>query len=254
MHKSGEMNKPKLIDTHAHLDQVESVSDALRRARESGVSALIGVGMDLASNHRIIEIAEEWPGFVFPALGAHPWSVEESALEETLDFVKNHLRRCVAIGEVGLDYKIEKDRGLQRRAFGKFLEIAAERDLPALTHSRGSYEDVLWMVEDSGVKKAVFHWYSGPVEIAEKIVAGGYHISATPAVEYSKKHREVIRMVPMENLPLETDCPVEFKGNPSEPANINVTLREVAKLKSLDADLVAATTTENAKRLFGLDA
>ena len=108
------------------------------------------------------------------------------------------------------------------------------------------------MVRESGVGGAVFHWYTGPVELAEEIAGCGYHISATPAVAYSKKHREVIRAVPLESLLLETDCPVKYDGIPSEPAVVEVALREVAKLKDASPARVAEISTRNAVELFKL--
>jgi TatD DNase family protein len=248
------MNKALLIDTHAHLDQVDGVEESLERAKSSGVVAVVAVGMGLNSNKRAIELSEKWPDFVFPSLGIHPWNVEESELDATVEFIENSIDRCIAIGEIGLDYWIKKDRQLQKQAFSRLLRIAADLEKPALTHSRGSYEDVFQMVQESGVKKAVFHWYSGPVEVAEKIVGCGYHISATPAVEYSQKHRHVIRATPLESLVLETDCPVKYNEIASEPADVVTTLREVAKLKAEEADLVASITTHNARQLFALPA
>jgi TatD DNase family protein len=246
------MSGAKLIDTHAHLEQVVDVAESLERARATGVVAIVAVGMDLTSNQQTIKLSEEWPDLVFPALGVHPWSLEESELGATVQFIENHIERCVAIGEIGLDYWIKKDKTLQRNAFGRLLQMAAAHKKPALTHSRGSYEDVFQMVREAGVKKAVFHWYSGPVEMAEKIVGCGYHISATPAVEYSEKHRQVIAATPLENLILETDCPVKYNEIQSEPANVAITLREVARLKSEDPDVVASVTTQNARALFAL--
>ena len=246
------MSEAVLIDTHAHLDQVDGVEESLERAKASGVVAVVAVGMDLSSNQRAIELSDQWPDYVFPSLGIHPWSVEESELDTTVEFIENNIDRCIAIGEIGLDYRIKKDRQLQRKAFGRLLQIAANHEKPALTHSRNSYEDVFQMVQESGVKKAVFHWYSGPVEVAEKIVGCGYHISATPAVEYSQKHRQVIRATPLESLVLETDCPVKYNEMVSEPADAGTTLLEVAKLKAEDADLVASITTHNARQLFAL--
>ncbi len=249
------MDKPKLlklIDTHAHLAQVERAADALNRAKAKGVAAVVAAGMDLESNLKTLALADEFPGYVFPALGAHPWCVEAAELDAVCDLVEKHIDACVAIGEIGLDYWIKTDKGLQTEAFGRMLRIAASHDKPALTHSRGSYEDVLRMVQESGVARAVFHWYSGPVELAEEIALCGYHISATPAVEYSEKHREAIRAVPLESLLLETDCPVKYHEIPSEPADVEVTLREVAKLKGVAAALVAEVTTRNANELFQL--
>jgi TatD DNase family protein len=241
------------IDTHAHLDKVTDIPGAIARAKASGVAAVVAAAMDLPSNKKILELSDQWPGYVIPALGIHPWSVNESEFDETLEFIVGHAADCAAIGEIGLDYKISIDAGLQRRVFGEMLKVAREFKKPALTHSRDSYEDVLRMVEESGVDKAVFHWYSGPIALAERIVGLGHYISATPAVQYSKAHRAVISAIPLENLLLETDCPVEYRGKTSEPADLEMTLNGVAELKGVDASLVAKITTSNAAALFGID-
>jgi TatD DNase family protein len=242
-----------IVDTHAHLEQVMDVENALGRAQAAGVNAVIAVGMDLLSNQQALELAADHPRFVYPALGIHPWAIDEGRLEETLTFIQRHIGQCVAVGEVGLDYWIKKDKQLQREVFRSLLDIAAEADKPVSTHSRGSYEDVLALVKKHGIRRAVFHWYSGPLEIVEKIIESGYFISATPAVQYSEKHRAVIERVPLENLLLETDCPEKYHDVASEPAAVRVTLYEVAKLKGLDAEAVAEATTRNATRLFGLN-
>ncbi len=241
----------ELIDTHAHLEQLENAAQALERAGEAGVRAVVAVGMDLASNKKTLELASRHHDLVVPALGVHPWAIDASEIDASLEFIESRIESCAAVGEIGLDYWIKRDRGLQKEVFGRLLSIAARHDKPALTHSRGSYEDVLRMVVESGVGAAVFHWYSGPLELAEEIVRRGFHISATPAVEYSKKHRAVIESVPLENLLLETDCPVKYNDIPSEPATLRVTLREVALLKGVESASVAKATTENASRLFG---
>lgn len=243
----------RLVDTHTHLEQVEKVSEALERAMACGLIAVIAVGMNLASNRQVLDLAKKYRGTVYPAMGIHPWAIEADEIDETLAFVNLHIKECVAVGEIGLDYWIKKDRALQMECLEKMLALAVKHDKPVSTHSRGSYEDVFRLVSESGIRKAVFHWYSGPIEITERIVDAGYHISATPAVEYSEKHRDVIRRVPLENLLLETDCPVKHKEISSEPASIRVTLDEVAKLKGETPEAVAAVTTGNAIEIFGLD-
>jgi TatD DNase family protein len=243
----------KLVDTHTHLEQVEEVAQALDRARASNVAAVVAVGMNLASNKQILDLSSKYPDLVFPALGIHPWALEAEEMDETIEFVESHIATCVGVGEIGLDYWLKKkDKKLQREVFGKLLDIAKKHDKPVSTHSRGSYEDVFRMVRESGVKSAVFHWYSGPLEITREILRCGYYVSATPAVEYSEKHREVIACVPLENLLLETDCPVKYHDVKSEPANVNVALQEVARLKGENPDLVASVTTKNAIALFNL--
>ncbi len=247
------MHKMKVIDSHAHLEQVADVSQAIERAKSSDVVAIIAVSMDLASNEKIVELATNYPGFVYPALGIHPWAIEPSETDAAMEYIRSHLQNCVAIGETGLDYWIKKDKALQKEVFQRLLDIAAEYRKPVITHSRGSYEDVYRMVRESGNPCAVFHWYSGPLEITEEIIKSGYYISATPAAAYSEKHRAVIKRVPLNNLLLETDCPVKYNDVESEPASVRMTLEEVAKLKGEKADIIAQATTENCVKLFGLN-
>ncbi|RJP64288.1 MAG: TatD family deoxyribonuclease [Candidatus Abyssobacteria bacterium SURF_17] len=247
------MNTIRLVDSHAHLEQVEDAEHALERARDVGVIAIIAVAMNLDSNRRILELARRHPGFVYPAVGIHPWAIEPSELDEAFEFITAHVQECVAVGEIGLDYWIKKDKALQRTVFQRLLTLAVEHRKPVLTHSRGSYEDVHRFVKESGAEQAVFHWYSGPVELAEQIVASGYFISATPAVAYSEKHRDVISMVPLDHLLLETDCPVKYQGVISEPASVSKSLEEVARLKGQSIETIARATTQNALTLFGLD-
>jgi TatD DNase family protein len=243
----------RLIDAHAHLEQVPDVEPALERAKDSDVVAVLAVSMDLASNRRILNLAERHQGFVYPALGIHPWAVEVLEIDAAMEYVQAHIGNSVAIGEIGLDYWIKKDRALQREVFGKLLKIAAQHQKPVITHSGGSYEDVFRLVRESGNPKAVFHWYSGPIEMTDEIIKCGYYISATPAVGYSERHREVIKRVPIDNLLLETDCPVKYKDIESEPASVRTTLEEVARLKGEAPDLIAEATTENCTKLFGLE-
>ena len=94
----------QLIDTHAHLDEIENLEEVLGAAREAGLAAIIAVGSDITSNVKTLEIAARYPGFVYPALGWHPWYIKESEIEASLEFIKANIAQAVAIGEVGLDY------------------------------------------------------------------------------------------------------------------------------------------------------
>jgi TatD DNase family protein len=102
------------------------------------------------------------------------------------------------------------------------------------------------------IPKAVFHWFSGPLEILQELLNHGYLISATPAAHYSEKHQKAIREAPLEKLLLETDSPVVYEGRSSEPADVVRTLQAVARIKTISEPEVAKVTTENAVRFFGL--
>ena len=108
------------------------------------------------------------------------------------------------------------------------------------------------MAVEASIEKVIFHWYSGPLDILDKVIADGYYVSATPALAYSPQHREAIERAPLEHILVETDAPVEYEGNVTEPADVLITLRELSRLKNMDILEVAEATTANAVKLFGL--
>lgn len=250
-----------LIDTHAHLDEVEDIEGGIARAKEAGLVAVIAVGCDIPSNARTLEIAAMYPRFVFPALGYHPESIREPEIDANLAFIRANIDKAVAVGEVGLDYakwvRAIAGKDLQKRVFADTLKIAKDSGRPALVHSRYAWRDALDLVISSGVEKAVFHWYTGTSGVLRDIISHGFYLSVTPAVEYHEEHRRAVKEAPLNRLLLETDTPVvyargregEFKSTPSDVLRA---LKGAAALKGFSEAELAAVTTENAKRLFGI--
>jgi len=251
----------RLIDTHAHLDEIEDLAPVIDTAKKAGLAAIVAVGSDIASNAKVLELARTYHGFVYPALGWHPWYIREADIDVNLEFIRSHAGESVGIGEIGLDYhkQVRKgaDKELQKRVLGGLLRIAKDSDRPALIHSRYAWRDALTAVEEAGLQKAVFHWYTGPSSVLRDIIAHGYYISVTPAVEYHDEHRRAVREAPLERMLLETDSPVVYgRGRDieftSSPADVLRSLKGAALLKDLDEAEIAAATTENAERLFGI--
>jgi len=239
-----------LIDGHARLDELTDLTEALREAKTGGVRGIIAVGMNVDSNRRLLQIAQANPGYVYPALGYHPWEMKEEEVEANLSFMRDHVKEGIAIGEVGLDYKIKVKKDLQWKVFEEILDIALEFDKPVIIHCRFSHRRALEMAKEREIKRAVFHWYSGPADLLDKILSTGYFISATPALAYSPPHREAIQRAPIERILLETDTPVSYQGREARPKDVRVSLEETAKLKRLEPSLVAMQTTANASQFF----
>jgi TatD DNase family protein len=244
------LEKMFLVDVHTHLDELDDLSDALQEAKTAGIKGIIGVGVNVDSNKKILEIAEENHGYVYPALGYHPWQMREDEVEENLSFIREHIDKYIALGEIGLDYKIKVKKDLQWKVFGELLDIALEHDKPIIVHCRFSYRKALEMVVGKGIKRAVFHWYSGPLDFLEEILNNGYIISATPALAYSPPHQEAIKRAPLERILLETDSPVSYQGKEARPKDVRISLKEVTRLKGLDLLVVSKQTTANASLLF----
>ena len=244
------MNELSLIDGHAHLEELKDLSDSLDEARAAGVRGIIAVGMDIESNKNIFQIAQTNQGYVYPAIGYHPWRIKEEEAKANLSFIRNHVERCIALGEIGLDYKIKVKKELQWKVFEELLDIALESDRPLIIHCRFSHRRAFEMARERKIERAVFHWYSGPLGLLDEIVKMGYFISATPALAYSPPHQAAIKQVPLERILLETDTPVSYQGRESRPEDVRITLAEVSRLKGLDPSVVSKQTTENASRFF----
>jgi TatD DNase family protein len=250
----------RLIDSHAHLEELGDLDSAIDQARQSGVVAIVAVGSDYQSNNRVLEIAARYPGFVYPALGMHPGMLHQSpsSLEQELQFIEDHLSQAVGIGEVGLDYhkrilsSTDKDR--QHSVFGMLLSLGRKHSKPVIIHSRYAWKDSFALTKGAGVGLAVFHWYTGPSNVLREILDAGYFISATLAAEYHAEHRRAVKEVPLDRLLLETDCPVVYQGHRSEPADVTRSLQAAAGLKGLPVEIVAERTTQNATLLFGITA
>ena len=253
-----------VVDTHAHLDELENLEMSVSNARKSGVFAVIAVGSNHESNQKVIHIADSHSDLVYPALGLHPWALsnlDSVAIDITLKFIEKQISRIAAIGEIGLDYDKRAvkaaSKELQKDVLKRLLFLARQYGKPISIHSRYAWKDTLDMVRDAGMEKAVFHWFTGFSSVLKEILEAGYFISATPAAEYHEEHRRAIRETPVDRLLLETDCPVTYgKENKyrSQPADIIRSLKASAGLKGMEESVLAQQTTHNAIRLFGLRA
>jgi TatD DNase family protein len=249
--KGNTLTDHALIDAHAHLETIEPVEKVIQRARFAGIKQVVAVGMDLDSNIKTLDIAGRFPGTVLPAIGYHPWRILAEDVDRNLAFIESQLSQCVALGEVGLDYKVKVKKPLQWDVFSRVLNFAVNQKKPVIVHSRFSYQRSFQMVSAAGVERAVFHWYSGPLDILEEIIHKGYYISATPALAYSRFHQAAVKKAPLERILVETDSPVAYQGKKSEPVNLIDTLKSLSLLKGMPVQKVADITTENAGRFFG---
>ena len=257
------MDEPihRLIDTHVHLDEIEDIEETVAGARLAGLLSIIAVGSHLESNQKILSLAQTYSGFVYPALGLHPWSIKDVNIEDNLKFIEANLDKAVAIGEIGLDYdkrvKARAEKDLQKEVLRQLLELAGNSRKPVSFHCRYAWQDSLDLVNEAKLDKVVFHWYTGTSSVLREIVHQDYYISATPAVEYHYEHRRAIKEAPLERLLLETDSPVTYQRGTefeysSRPEDVRRVLKGVSELKGLEEAEIARVTTDNALRFFGL--
>lgn len=255
----------KIIDTHAHLDHLENLDQALKNAVEAGVEAIVAVSMDLNSCRKNLEIKKKTrqPKIAL-GMGIHPSEANRQDVAACLDLIRANAKELSAIGEIGLDFgykwvrKDEAKRDEQREVFRAFLKVAKELDLPAVIHARGVWRECLETAQSVGVRKAVFHWYSGPVDVLSDIIKAGYLVSTAPSVAYSPQSREAMASAPIEQTLIETDCPVRFQDPETqaeyqaEPRDVARTLHAYCALKQIDEGKALAVLNKNAREFFGI--
>ena len=257
-----------MIDTHAHLDHVQDLEDKLMAAYNASVKAIVTVSEDLATSQKNLEIFKKErtdAPKIYLAVGIHPSEARQEILDPFLDFVHKNRSELIAVGEIGLDfwYKwVKKDpvqKDIQKKIFRRLCALAKEFGLPISIHSRGAWDECLNIIKSEGIVQAVFHWYSGPVEVLKKIINYGYFVSTTPAIAYSPQSQEAMRLAPIEQTMLETDSPVfycnkesEDPGFRAEPKDVWRTLKAYAALKGISEEEASEKTTLNAEKFFNL--
>jgi TatD DNase family protein len=245
-----------VIDTHAHLDACADRPSALiRRARSTGVDRIVTVGTGIDSCRAALELADLHEE-VFAALGVdphHAGDADADRVGELRDLAQHD--RAVAIGETGLDYfRDGAPRDRQRRLFESQLELAGELGKPVVIHTRDAEADTAEVL--AGFEgTVVMHCFSSP-GLLETVLERGYYVSFAGNVTYPKAAdlRTAAAQVPAERILAETDSPYlapqARRGRPNEPANVALTIAELAKIRGEDTDELGARIDANATDAF----
>lgn len=255
----------RLFDTHAHLNMDpfgDCMDQTIANAKAAGLQSIMVIGIDLASSRRACELATEYPGYLYAAIGIQPNSVS-AAHEDDYQAIEAMVSQpgVVAIGETGLDcYWDDTPMEDQQDYFDRHLELCRKTDLPVVIHMRESGSLIVDQLRrQSKVPAGIMHSFTGDWECARDCLDLGLHMSFAGMVTFKKSHdlREVARKVPEDRLLVETDSPYlspePLRGKrPNEPARVAHTLRCLADIRGTSAESLAEVTTENARRLLGI--
>lgn len=254
-----------MIDAHIHLDQYlnNHFEDELKRWREAGLKKVVAVSTSLASSYQTLELKHKYPDFVIAAIGFHPEQSipTEREMLEWLSLLHAERSSIAAIGEVGLPhYQLESlGAGALEVHLGQlqqFAQLAVHERLPIILHAvHDKAALALNILRKEGIKLAHFHWLKASKETTEQILQAGYFVSLTPEVCYRTRDQELVKLVPLEQLLLETDGPWPFAGPfqelPTTPLMIKESATKVAQLKQLSTRELLAQCERNMKNLYG---
>ncbi len=252
-----------LADSHAHIDDERFDADreeVVARALAAGVSLIVNIGADMASSARSVALAETYPG-IYAAVGMHPHDSQDMQETDYLQLERWTTHpKVVAIGEIGLDYHYDlSPRPVQKEVFLRQLDLARKTGKPFIIHEREAHADMMDIIRNAARGlNGVFHCFSGSVETAREYLKMGFYISVAGPVTFPKsvKTKEVAKAVPLDRLLVETDSPYltpqPFRGKRNEPAYVRLVAEEIAGLRNIPLEELAAATTANVRRLFNI--
>ena len=203
----------ELSDVHCHLDLFDDPYSTAKNAISKGIGLIITAGGSMESNTKASWISEEID-LVFAVVGIDPSFVKKEY--ENIGKIESLIKsksKVIGIGEIGLDYKIDgADREQQKDAFVKQLDVAKDLDVPVVVHARNAIDDVIMVLEQEKVRRAVLHFFEGDVEQAKRLASKGYLISIPPAE--SSRRKRIIKALGISNIAVETDSPVVGRKTP----------------------------------------
>ena len=260
----------ELFDSHAHYNDEKFDEDReqiINDTYNAGITKFVCAGYNIKSSLDSLELSKKYD-FIYSICGISPNDIPQTeqelwkSLDEITKLVQNNKsKKLVAIGEIGLDYYWNKEnKELQEQAFIKQIELANKLELPIVIHSRDASVDTINIIEENKVNKAgIFHCCQQNQEMIKNALRLGYYISLAGPVTFknAKNSADIIQMIPMDKLLIETDSPYlspePNRGKRNDCRNVKYVAQRIADVKGITLEEVAKATYENAMRIFEID-
>jgi TatD DNase family protein len=237
-----------LVDTHCHIDAYPDAADVLASAASAGVEVVAVTNTPDAFNRLATLLPRSGPAL--PALGLHPLHARQLGMPGVLRFSRL-AARAAWIGEIGLDFSPagRSTRAMQLAVFEALLALPQLRDRPVTVHSRAAERETIQRLGDAGIR-AILHWYTGSLTVADDALAAGLSFSVNRAMVASAKGRVLLSRLPHDRVLLETDGPfARLAGRPCVPAALPGLADDLARLWNMTPGYVRDTITDNQRRL-----
>lgn len=253
-----------LFDTHTHLNVEQFAgfeAEKVENAKVLGVTEMAIVGFDQPTIEKSLALSKRFTN-LYSIIGWHP--TEAGSYNDAVEsYLTSHLedQKVVALGEIGLDYHwMTASEAVQEQVFRRQIQLAKQFDLPIVIHTRDALEDTYQIIKSEGLPQAggIMHSFSGDVEAAQKFLDLGMYLSFSGVVTFKNapELREVVKIVPLNRILVETDAPylapMPYRGKQNEPAYTYYTAKRIAEEREMDFEQFANQTTENAHRIFNI--
>lgn len=253
-----------IFDSHAHYDDEsfeEDRENVIKELKDNNIVGVLNCGSSIEGARYSAKLAKEYD-FFYAAVGIHPEfadKFDEGTVNELKTLV-NENNKVRAIGEIGLDYYYEENppREIQKTAFIRQMELARELKLPVVIHDRDAHEDTLNIMKQFPEVKGEVHCFSGSPEFARECLKLGYYIGFTGVITFknAKKLVEVAKIVPLDRILVETDCPYmapePYRGKRNRSEYIEYIINRISDIKGINTEELTRNTIFNAKNLLNL--
>ena len=252
----------EFFDSHAHYNDEKfeiDRDDLLKDVYKEGITRVVCAGYNVEQSEFAVNLAKEIH-FMYATCGISPNDIDDfvdNNLEKIEELAKNE--KVVAIGEIGLDYYWNKDnKEIQKELFIKQIEIANKLNKPIVIHTRDAWMDTIEILKEHPVeKRGVFHCCPLNQELIKEALKLGYYISFSGNVTFKNaKSEECIKLVPLDKILIETDCPYlspePFRGKRNDSRKVKFVAKKVAEVKELSVEVISKITYENANKMFGI--
>lgn len=253
------------FDSHAHLTYqgvYDRIDEVLVNAKAAGVTKIVNICTDEETLMKGLDLVKAYP-WIYNVASTTPHDVDKEG-EKLFPLMAKHARNgdLVAVGETGLDYYYDHSKPeTQKKFLEKYLHLALECDLPVVIHCRDAFSDFFDIIDSEYIVNGshapgVLHCFTGTLAEAEEVVKRGWYLSLSGIVTFkrSEELREVAKMVPLDQLFIETDTPYlapqSRRGKVNEPAYVVETAQKIADVKGITVEELAAATKENAETFF----
>lgn len=251
-----------IIETHCHLDYLkqDTLEGIIKRSQEAGVEKIITISVEPDNLDPVYQLAQDHE-IIYATQGIHPHDAklaDDESLKKIFDRVGKN--KIVAVGEIGLDFHYNNSpRDIQIEVFKKQLQIAIDKNMPVVIHSRDADEDMIKILSEYAPKmnrKGVIHSFTSGPELAKKALELGFHLGFNGIITFKKAQevRDIVELCPVERILLETDSPfltpVPHRGKENAPFYLPHIAQMVADIKNISVDEIIKATTQNAINLF----
>jgi len=233
----------------------EELQSALKEASENNVFKMISCATSFFSNERTLELAKKYPT-IKAAIGIYPLDaleLNELELDKAFYFFEAEIKKAIAMGEVGLDFKYStKKEEIEKQVlvFTRFIDLAKKHNKPLIIHSRFAQKQVLQILKEKEIQKVLLHSFVDSQKLMDQATQQGYFVSVGLSVLYNPVVAKNITSFPLENLLFETDSPIRFNEEKATPQNVNLIAQKVAELKKISVEEVIKQQEKNFVKLF----